>query len=76
MEAPSAIAFVIKFQMAIIMQSSKSNAFDEHIADFAVNLSKMNGKGSSEINFISDMATFDVNYQYVYTVIIPEKQIF
>ena len=70
------IALVIIFQMAMIMQASKSNASDEHIADFLVNLSKMNGKGSSEINFISDMATFDVNYQHVHTVISPEKQIF
>lgn len=76
MEAPLVIALVIKFQMAMIMQASKSNASDEHIADFVVNLSKMNGKESSEINFISDMATFDVNYQHVHTVIIPEKQIF
>ena len=72
MEAPLVIALVIKFQMAIIMQSSKSNAFDEHIADFVVNLSKMNGKGSSEVNFITDMATFDVNYQHVHTVFIPK----
>ena len=72
MEAPPVIALVIKFHMAIIMQPSKSNAFDEHIADFVVNLSKMNGKGSSEVNFISDMATFDVKYHHVHTVIIPE----
>ena len=71
------IALVIIFQMAMIMQASKSNASDEHIADFVVNLSKMNGKGSSEINFISDMATFDVNYHmYIQLLIIPEKQIF
>ena len=66
------IALVIIFQMAMIMQASKSNASDEHIADFVVNLSKMNGKGSSEVNFISDMATFDVKYHHVHIVIIPE----
>ena len=76
MEAPLVIALVIIFQMAMIMQASKSNASDEHIADFVVNLSKMNGKGSSEVNFISDMETFDVKHQHVHTVIIPELQIF
>ena len=54
------ITLIIKFHMAMIIQTSKTNAFDDHIAAFAVNLSKMNGKGSSEVNLIYDMGTFEV----------------
>ena len=50
--------FMTSIYMAMsLVDALKKNAMDELVADFVVNLLKLNGKGGNEINYITDLRT-------------------
>ena len=49
------IAMVMKLQLATTFAS------DQHVADFVINLSDLHGKGGTEINYITDISTFEAS---------------
>ena len=51
MGASILLAVVMKLHLAISLAS------DQHIADFVMNLSDLDGKGGTEINYITDLST-------------------
>ena len=53
MGASILIAFIMKLHLAMSFVS------DQHIAEFVMNLSDLDGKGGAEINYITNLSTFE-----------------